>query len=84
VLQLIETMGDVNASSHKIEGIIGVIDGMAYQAKILALNTAVEAERAAAREVRNLEQRAGVRGKAKGAPDRSQCRAVEAFDRPAG
>jgi methyl-accepting chemotaxis protein len=62
VLQLIETMGDVNASSHKIEGIIGVIDGMAYQAKILALNTAVEAERAAAREVRNLEQCAGVRG----------------------
>ena len=42
----VETMKDINASSRKINDIIGVIDGIAFQTNILALNAAVEAARA--------------------------------------
>jgi len=64
--QVVETMGDISASSRKIGDIIGVIDGIAFQTNILALNAAVEAARAGeqgrgfavvAGEVRNLAQR---------------------------
>jgi methyl-accepting chemotaxis protein len=64
--QVVETMGDISASSKKIADIIGVIDGIAFQTNILALNAAVEAARAGeqgrgfavvAGEVRNLAQR---------------------------
>jgi len=64
--QVVETMGDISASSRKIADIIGVIDGIAFQTNILALNAAVEAARAGeqgrgfavvAGEVRNLAQR---------------------------
>ncbi|WP_297147362.1 methyl-accepting chemotaxis protein [Thermomonas sp.] len=60
------TMGRITAASHKIEEIIGVIDGIAFQTNILALNAAVEAARAGeqgrgfavvAGEVRTLAQR---------------------------
>lgn len=63
---LVETMGGINTSSKKIEDIVGVIDGIAFQTNILALNAAVEAARAGeqgrgfavvAGEVRNLAQR---------------------------
>lgn len=66
VSQVVSTMGEINASSRKIEDIIGVIDGIAFQTNILALNAAVEAARAGeqgrgfavvASEVRNLAQR---------------------------
>jgi len=67
VQKVIETMHDINSSSHKISEIIAVIDGIAFQTNILALNAAVEAARAGdqgrgfavvAGEVRNLAQRA--------------------------
>jgi methyl-accepting chemotaxis protein len=64
--QVVETMGEITASSRKIADIIGVIDGIAFQTNILALNAAVEAARAGeqgrgfavvASEVRSLAQR---------------------------
>jgi methyl-accepting chemotaxis protein len=39
-------MDQINAASRKIEDIIQVIDGIAFQTNILALNAAVEAARA--------------------------------------
>ncbi|MBV1774242.1 HAMP domain-containing protein [Burkholderiaceae bacterium DAT-1] len=66
VRQVVETMGEIAASSRKIADIIGVIDGIAFQTNILALNAAVEAARAGeegrgfavvASEVRSLAQR---------------------------
>jgi methyl-accepting chemotaxis protein len=44
--EVIETMSQISAASHKISEIIGVIDGIAFQTNILALNAAVEAARA--------------------------------------
>jgi len=64
--QVVSTMDEINTSSRKINDIIGVIDGIAFQTNILALNAAVEAARAGeqgrgfavvAGEVRSLAQR---------------------------
>ena len=66
VSQVVSTMDDINTSSKRIEEIIGVINGIAFQTNILALNAAVEAARAGeqgkgfavvAAEVRSLAQR---------------------------
>ncbi len=66
VARVVSTMGEINTSSRKINDIIGVIDGIAFQTNILALNAAVEAARAGeqgrgfavvASEVRSLAQR---------------------------
>ncbi len=66
VSKVVATMEAISTSSKKIEEIIGVIDGIAFQTNILALNAAVEAARAGeqgrgfavvAGEVRNLAQR---------------------------
>ena len=44
--QVVDTMGEIHASSRKISDIIGTIDGIAFQTNILALNASVEAARA--------------------------------------
>ncbi|MCC2958711.1 methyl-accepting chemotaxis protein [Massilia sp. IC2-477] len=61
--QVVTTMVKISGAARKIEEIIGVIEGIAFQTNILALNAAVEAARAGeqgrgfavvADEVRNL------------------------------
>jgi len=72
VKELVATMTAISVSAKKIENIIGVIDGIAFQTNILALNAAVEAARAGdqgrgfavvAGEVRNLAQRSATAAK---------------------
>ncbi len=69
---VVQTMERIQSSSRKINEIIGVIDGIAFQTNILALNAAVEAARAGeqgrgfavvAGEVRSLAQRSATAAK---------------------
>ncbi len=65
---MVRTMADINTSSRRMSEIVRVIDAIAFQTNILALNASVEAARAGdqgrgfsvvAAEVRSLAQRAG-------------------------
>ena len=66
VTEVVANMSEIDSTSKRINDIIGVIDGIAFQTNILALNAAVEAARAGeqgrgfavvAGEVRSLAQR---------------------------
>jgi len=66
VQSAVQSVQDIQSSSRRVQEIIGVIEGIAFQTNILALNAAVEAARAGeqgrgfavvAAEVRSLAQR---------------------------
>ena len=72
VTDVVATMKQIEVSSRRINDIIAVIDGIAFQTNILALNAAVEAARAGeqgrgfavvASEVRSLAQRSATAAK---------------------
>ncbi len=72
VSELADTMAQINTSSKRVAEITALIDGIAFQTNILALNASVEAARAGdlgrgfsvvASEVRNLAQRSAAAAK---------------------
>ena len=93
MVQVVDTMDAINASSRKIVDIIAVIDGIAFQTNILVPNALVEAARAGeqgrgfavvAAEVRSLAQRQ-CRGRARDqGPDRPERRAGGGRRAPGG
>ena len=90
VSYVMEKMQEITASANRIGDILGVIDGIAFQTNILALNASVEAARAGeqgrgfavvANEVRTLAQRSANAAKEiRGLISESQTRVKEGSD----
>ena len=88
--EVILHMGEINGSASKVFEIVGVIDGIAFQTNILALNATVEAARAGeqgrgfavvASEVRALAQRSSTAAREIKALIEDSSRKVEAGSR---
>ena len=91
--RVVETMGKITAASRRIGDIVGVIEGLAFQTNIRALNAAVEAARAgehgrgfavASAEVRTLAQRSATSAREIKALVESSVERVEAGNALAG
>ena len=64
VAQVVQTMNHINASSKRIVDIIAVIDGIAFQTNILALNAAMEIKQLIGESVRTVEEGSVLAGQA--------------------
>src|SRR3546814_17190131 len=60
---VVSTLSEISTSSHKMAEIVGVIDGIAFQTNILALNAEVAAARAGEQGTGRTGEGGGGKGK---------------------